>query len=70
MPKLTRLKQIRQAKMLSQRDLSERSGVSQNTIVRIEAGEDARYVTARKLASALGVESHELAEEDLGKAAA
>lgn len=56
--------------MLSQRDLAERSGVSQNTIVRIEAGEDARYVTARKLAAALDVQPYELTSAAEGKAAA
>lgn len=62
MPRLARLKLLRQERMLSQRDLSERSGVSQNTIVRIEQGEDARFITARKLAEALGVEPRELTE--------
>lgn len=60
MPKLDRLRDIRTAKMLSQRDLAVRSEVSQNTIVRIERGEDARFVTAQKLAKALGVDPHEL----------
>lgn len=70
MPKLQRLKHLRTARMLSQRDLAEKSGVSQNTIVRIENGEDARYVTARKLALALGVEAFELTEAEDTKAAA
>jgi transcriptional regulator with XRE-family HTH domain len=60
MPKLPNLYRTRVSRALSQRDLSERSGASRVTIARIEAGGDARYVTTRKLAEALGVEPSEL----------
>jgi len=61
MPKLGRLKEIRESKYLSQRMLAQRSGVSRPTIARLEGGEeDARYATLWKLAEALGVEPGEL----------
>ena len=61
MPKLGRLREIRESKYLSQRMLAELSGVSRPTIARLEGGdEDARYVTMWKLAKALNVEPGEL----------
>ena len=63
MPTLPRLKALRLQRMLSQRELAERAGVAHATIVRLEAGAEAQYGTARKLAQALGVEPRELAEE-------
>jgi transcriptional regulator with XRE-family HTH domain len=64
---LTRLRDVRQRKLLSQADLSQASGVSEATISRLESGlEKARYVTTRKLAQALGVEPHELMGEVKG----
>ena len=59
-PKLRRLRALRQRKMWSLADLAERSGVAENTISRIENGREARYSTARKLAEALGIEPYEL----------
>ncbi len=64
MPVLSRLRQAREQKAMSQRDLAAASRVSQATIVRAEKGEDARFVTARKLAAALGVEPHALMDDD------
>jgi transcriptional regulator with XRE-family HTH domain len=56
-----RLKELRREKVLSLRELEERSGVSYNTIWRIEAGrQGAQQRTIRKLAEALGVEPSEL----------
>ena len=40
---------------LSQRDLAARAGLTQRTIVKLEAGTPARPSTARKLAQALGL---------------
>jgi len=61
MPKLGRLKEIRESKYLSQRMLAQRSGVSRPTIARLEGGEEEpRYTTMWKLAEALGVEPGEL----------
>ena len=58
----TKLRQIREARALSLRELEELSGVRHNTIWRIEAGQRKRTHprTVRKLALALGVEPNEL----------
>jgi transcriptional regulator with XRE-family HTH domain len=57
-----KLKTLRDEKVLSLRDLEELSGVSANTIWRLESGmhRQAHPRTIRKLASALGVEPGEL----------
>ena len=61
---MERLKELRRERVLSLRELEERSGVSYNTIWRIEAGrQGAQPRTIRKLAEALGVEPHELIAE-------
>ena len=60
MPVLARLRQIREGRALSQRDLAAAAGVSQATVVHAEKGDDARHVTAGKLAAALGVEPADL----------
>ena len=57
MPKLGRLKEVRESKYLSQRMLARLSNVSRPTIARLERGDaEARYATMWKLAEALGVE--------------
>jgi transcriptional regulator with XRE-family HTH domain len=63
LPRLPRVKAIREAKFLSQSDLARDAGVSRTTVVRVESGEDATFSTARKLAKALGVEPQELLGE-------
>ena len=61
MPKLGRLKAIRESRFLTQEMLAERSGVSRPSIARLERGdEEARFSTVWKLAKALGVEPDEL----------
>ena len=61
MAKLTRLKDVRQRKALTQRQLAERAGVNRVTIARIETGKDEPFpTTVRKVADALGVEPEEL----------
>jgi transcriptional regulator with XRE-family HTH domain len=56
-----RLKELRRERVLSLRELEERSGVSYNTIWRIEDGRQGAHPrTLRKLAEALGVEPAEL----------
>jgi transcriptional regulator with XRE-family HTH domain len=57
-----KLRQIREARALSLRELEEVSGVSYNTIWFIEAGRRKRTHprTIRKLAQALGVQPTEL----------
>jgi transcriptional regulator with XRE-family HTH domain len=65
MPKLGRLRELRESKYLSQRMLAQRSGVSRPTIARLEGGdEEARYSTMWKLAEALGVEPGDLVGRD------
>jgi transcriptional regulator with XRE-family HTH domain len=65
-----RLRELRQLRVLTLRELEEESGVSYNTIWRLENGHrQARPSTIRKLAVALGVEASELvAAEDSGNA--
>jgi transcriptional regulator with XRE-family HTH domain len=56
-----RLKELRRERVLSLRELEERSGVSYNTIWRIEDGRQGAHPrTVRKLADALGIEPSEL----------
>ena len=58
---VAKLRQIRKRRVLTLRELEEVSGVSYNTIWRLENGfTQARPSTIRKLASALGVEAEEL----------
>ena len=58
---MERLKELRRERVLSLRELEERSGVSYNTIWRIEDGRQGAHPrTVRKLADALGVEPSEL----------
>ena len=59
-----RLKELRRERVLSLRELEERSGVSYNTIWRLEDGRQGAHPrTVRKLADALGVEPSELIQE-------
>lgn len=59
-----RLKAVRERKVMTQRELAERSNVAQTTISALEIGkQDARPSTIRKLAAALGVEPEELVDD-------
>ena len=59
-----RLKELRRERVLSLRELEDRSGVSYNTIWRIEDGRQGAHPrTVRKLAEALGVQPSELIRE-------
>ena len=59
-----RLKELRRERVLSLRELEERSGVSYNTIWRIEDGRQGAHPrTIRRLAEALGVQPSELIKE-------
>jgi transcriptional regulator with XRE-family HTH domain len=61
---MNRLKEFREEAMMTVRELSERSEVSEDTITKIENGHrKGRGMTLRKLASALGVRLHELSPE-------
>jgi transcriptional regulator with XRE-family HTH domain len=56
-----KLRELRRLRVLTLRELEEESGVSYNTIWRLENGyRQARPSTIRKLAVALGVEASEL----------
>jgi transcriptional regulator with XRE-family HTH domain len=58
---VTKMKALREEKVLSQRELATMAGLTQMTVWRIENGyRDARPQTIRKLARVLGVEPKEL----------
>jgi transcriptional regulator with XRE-family HTH domain len=58
---MKRLRELRQLNVLTLRELEEKSGVSYNTIWRLENGRrQARPSTIRRLATALGVQPKEL----------
>jgi transcriptional regulator with XRE-family HTH domain len=60
-----RLKELRRERVLSLRDLEEKSGVSYNTIWRLEDGRQGAHPrTIRKLAEALGVDPAQLIKGD------
>jgi transcriptional regulator with XRE-family HTH domain len=70
MVKLTRLKDVRQRKALTQQQLADRAGVNRVTIARIETGKDEPFpTTLRKVADALGVEPEDLVEPRASTAA-
>ena len=61
---MERLKELRRNRVLSLRELEERSGVSYNTIWRLEDGRQGAHPrTVRRLAAALDVEPSELLKE-------
>jgi transcriptional regulator with XRE-family HTH domain len=58
---MVRLKELREARFLTQRELAEKAGVALATITRVELGQVVpNFSTIRKLAAALGVEPQEL----------
>jgi transcriptional regulator with XRE-family HTH domain len=64
-PKLPKLKQLRNEAALSQMELAERSGVSRATIADLEAGNrGAQPRTLRKLAGALRASPADLMRDD------
>jgi transcriptional regulator with XRE-family HTH domain len=67
MPKLHRLREIREARWMTQAELAEKSGLVRSTIIRLENGEDAPYArTVRRLAHALRVPPEDLVGEPSG----
>ena len=63
----TTLRELREERFLSHRELAQKAGVSPTTVLNIENSErDTQRRTVRKLAAALGVEPKELLnrEED------
>ncbi len=62
-----KLRELRRRRVLTLRELEEKSGVSYNTIWRIENGyRQAHPSTIRKLAAALGIEAEELVKLEEG----
>jgi transcriptional regulator with XRE-family HTH domain len=60
---LVGLRELRLERVLSQRELAERAGVSPKTVLDVETGRIRPHpATLRKLAAALGVEPSALAE--------
>jgi len=58
----SRLRQLRQQRLLSQRDLAELAGLTQTTIANIELGKRRPHPrTLRKISEALGIPPSELA---------
>lgn len=56
-----RVKRLRLARVIYQRELAERAGIKLSTVQRIESGESRPYLaTVRKLAQALEVDASEL----------
>ena len=66
-----RLREAREVALLSQRELSEKAGVSLDTVQRMEAGEGGVYGrTVRKIATALDLDPRELLKEPAAPLAA
>jgi len=59
-----KLRRLRKLALMTQEELTRASGVSRDTIIRIENGHDAHPSTIKKLAKALEVEGRELLSED------
>jgi transcriptional regulator with XRE-family HTH domain len=58
-----RLKEWRNKRVLTQRELAEKSGVSLDTVTRLDKVGEAQPRTIRKLAEALGITTDELIGE-------
>jgi transcriptional regulator with XRE-family HTH domain len=57
------VREIRQRKLLSQRELAEHAGVSETTIVKLELGATRPHPrTLRKIAAVLGISPEEMAD--------
>jgi transcriptional regulator with XRE-family HTH domain/DNA-binding transcriptional ArsR family regulator len=71
MRRMNQLKEFREEAGMTVRELSERSGVSEDTITKIENGHrKGRSMTLRKLAKALGVTPHQLSPQQFDQGVA
>lgn len=68
MVQIPRLRTLRQGRVISQGELARKAGVSPTTVNNIEGGAEARYITVRKLAEALGLSPEELIQPEIEKA--
>lgn len=57
---MDKLRNLREEKVLSQRELARMAGLTHTTVWRLEHGYEARPGTIRKVAGVLGVEPREL----------
>ena len=64
MVKVPALARIREWRLLTQAELSQKSGLGTNTLSRLENGADATARTVRRLASALEVSPYDLMDVD------
>ncbi len=63
---MAKLKRLREEQVLSQRELARMAGLAQGTVWRLENGfKEARPLTIRKIAGALGVEPKELVKKEV-----
>ena len=63
MPRVARLREVREKKILTQRELGEKAGVATSRIIKLGQGKAIVHPrTIRKLAEALGVEPAKLVE--------
>jgi transcriptional regulator with XRE-family HTH domain len=60
--KLERLRELREARGLTQVELAERAHASPVSVLRAEAGKEVKVTTARRYAKVLGVEVADLLE--------
>lgn len=63
MVRLFNLRNVRLMQFLTQAELAAKAGVSRQTVVAAEQGNLVHIPTARRLATALGVEPHALLED-------
>lgn len=60
-----RLRELRELRFLTQRELAEKAGIGEATVVRIEKGQQTpTFRTIKRLAAALNVDPSDLAQRD------